>query len=178
MQRNPPDFLAPSDEYAEDVHGALLLRAERGLTAAIADAAALSHDLDAQALVAVLVRGGGARDREMALKAAVAKAQASLHAAEIASREALDRDVSLLCADLEAEIGDIEAKDPRYGGNPMCVVPTPDIKCFRIKSNYDYIMLGCDGVFEKLENKHVINAAWDANRCDFDQDAVLRKNVD
>ena len=75
-------------------------------------------------------------------------------------------------------IGDIEAKDPRYGGNPMCVIPTPDIKCFRIKSNYDYIMLGCDGVFEKLDNKNVINASWDANRCDFDQDEVLRKNVD
>lgn len=50
-------------------------------------------------------------------------------------------------------LGDIEAKDPRYGGNPNCVVATPDIKCFKIKSNYDFIILGCDGVFEKLDNK-------------------------
>jgi len=75
-------------------------------------------------------------------------------------------------------IGDIEAKDPRYGGNPKCVVPTPDIKCFKIRNNYDFILLGCDGVFEKLDNKQCINAAWEASRCDFDNDHVLAKNVD
>lgn len=75
-------------------------------------------------------------------------------------------------------IGDIEAKDPRYGGNPNCVVPTPDIKCFKIRSNYDFIILGCDGVFEKQDNKQIINAAWEASRCDFENDDVLRKNAD
>jgi len=75
-------------------------------------------------------------------------------------------------------IGDIEAKDPRYGGNPRCVVSTPDIKMFKIRPNYDFIMLGCDGVFEKLDNKAVISAIWDASRCEFDKDEVLRKNVD
>jgi protein phosphatase 2C family protein 2/3 len=50
-------------------------------------------------------------------------------------------------------IGDIEAKDIRYGGNPMCVIATPDIISFKIKSNFDYIILGCDGVFEKLNNQ-------------------------
>ena len=50
-------------------------------------------------------------------------------------------------------LGDIEAKDPRYGGNPNCVIASPDIKCFKIRSNYDFIILGCDGVFEKLDNK-------------------------
>jgi protein phosphatase 2C family protein 2/3 len=75
-------------------------------------------------------------------------------------------------------IGDIEAKDVRYGGNPKCVVAQPDIKSFKIKSNYDYIILGCDGVFEKLDNKQVINAAWDASRCDYKNDEVVRKNID
>jgi len=74
-------------------------------------------------------------------------------------------------------IGDIEAKDVRYGGNPKCVVATPDIKCFKIRNNYDFIVLGCDGVFEKLDNKAVINATWDASRCDI-EDEVIRKNVD
>ena len=58
------------------------------------------------------------------------------------------------------------------------MVPTPDIKSFKIKSNYDFIILGCDGVFEKLDNKDVINAAWDATACDFENDEVLRKNAD
>ena len=75
-------------------------------------------------------------------------------------------------------LGDIEAKDVRYGGNPMCVIATPDIKCFKIRNNYDFIILGCDGVFEKLDNTHVIKGSWQASRCDFDNDNVLRKNVD
>lgn len=49
-------------------------------------------------------------------------------------------------------IGDIEAKEPKYGGNPKVVIPTPDIKCFKIKNNYDFIVIACDGVFEKLNN--------------------------
>lgn len=53
--------------------------------------------------------------------------------------------------------GDIEAKVPKYGGNPMGVISTPDIKCFKIRNNYDYIVLCCDGVFEKLNNPDVIN---------------------
>ena len=75
-------------------------------------------------------------------------------------------------------LGDIEAKDTRYGGNPNCVVPTPDIKCFKIKSNYDFIILGCDGVFEKLDNKQVINSIWEASKSDYESDEVIRKNID
>jgi serine/threonine protein phosphatase PrpC len=75
-------------------------------------------------------------------------------------------------------IGDIEAKDPRYGGNPRCVVPTPDIKVFKINSSHDYIFLGCDGVFEKMNNIEVHQAIWQATECDFVNDKVLRNNVD
>jgi protein phosphatase 2C family protein 2/3 len=75
-------------------------------------------------------------------------------------------------------LGDIEAKDPRYGGNPNCVIATPDIKCFKIRSNYDFIILGCDGVFEKLDNKQVVNSIWEASKCDYENDEVIRKNID
>jgi protein phosphatase 2C family protein 2/3 len=74
-------------------------------------------------------------------------------------------------------IGDIEAKDPRYGGNPMGVIPTPDIKSFKIRNNYDFILLGCDGVFEKLDNKQCITAAWEASQANLNDD-VVRKNID
>jgi protein phosphatase PTC2/3 len=59
-------------------------------------------------------------------------------------------------------IGDIEAKDKRYGGNPEVVVPTPDIISFKIKSNYDFIALGCDGVFEKQSNTDIVQSVWKA----------------
>lgn len=75
-------------------------------------------------------------------------------------------------------IGDIEAKDVRYGGNPKCVIPTPEIKSFKIRNNYDFIILACDGVFEKMDNKQVMNAAWDAARVDYVNDDVVRKNID
>ena len=52
--------------------------------------------------------------------------------------------------------GDIEAKRTKYGGNPKVVIAPPDIKCFKIEDNYDFIILGCDGIFDKLENTHVV----------------------
>jgi protein phosphatase PTC2/3 len=58
--------------------------------------------------------------------------------------------------------GDIEAKRPKYGGNPKVVIAEPDIKAFKVLDNYDYILLACkckysnfvgDGVFDKLSNE-------------------------
>jgi len=40
--------------------------------------------------------------------------------------------------------GDIEAKLPRFGGNPNCVIAEPDIKAFLIKDDFDFIVLACN----------------------------------
>lgn len=61
-------------------------------------------------------------------------------------------------------IGDIEAKLPHLGGNPNVIIPTPDIKQFKIRNNFDYIMLGCDGIFEKLDNVDVNDCVWNATK--------------
>ena len=70
--------------------------------------------------------------------------------------------------------GDIEAKKPKYGGNPRVVIADPEVKAFQVQPNYDFILLACkitlsnlligDGVFDKLNNKEVLDAAWDAAR--------------
>lgn len=60
-------------------------------------------------------------------------------------------------------IGDIEAKDVRYGGNPDVVIAIPEIRAYKIKSNYDFIVIGCDGVFEKLNNTDICNKTWEAS---------------
>jgi protein phosphatase 2C family protein 2/3 len=57
--------------------------------------------------------------------------------------------------------GDIEAKRPRFGGNPNVIVCDPDIKCFKVQDNFDFIMIGCDGIFERLNNRDCIDAIWD-----------------
>lgn len=53
--------------------------------------------------------------------------------------------------------GDIEAKRPKYGGNPNVIVCDPDIKSFKIQDNFDFIMIGCDGIFERLNNRDCID---------------------
>ena len=52
-------------------------------------------------------------------------------------------------------IGDIEAKLEKYGGNPKVVVATPDIYEFRIKDHHDFIVLGTDGIFDKMSSEDV-----------------------
>ena len=49
--------------------------------------------------------------------------------------------------------GDIEAKRPKYGGNPNVIVCEPEIKSFKLKPNFDFFLIGCDGIFERMDNK-------------------------
>ena len=56
--------------------------------------------------------------------------------------------------------GDIEAKIPKYEGNPKVVIAEPDVTAFKIRNNYDFIVIGCDGIFDKLSNKDAIHLSW------------------
>lgn len=59
--------------------------------------------------------------------------------------------------------GDIEAKYAKYGGKAGVISADPEISQFSIKENaYDFIILGCDGIFEKLSSINVIDSAWSA----------------
>lgn len=60
--------------------------------------------------------------------------------------------------------GDIEAKKSQLGGNPNVVIAVPDIVEFKIKNNYDYIMLGWDGIFDKMTNKECNDTIWNTVR--------------
>lgn len=56
--------------------------------------------------------------------------------------------------------GDIEAKVPAYGGNPKVVIAIPEIIQFTIESQYDFIVLGWDGIFDKVPNHMIIKRIW------------------
>jgi protein phosphatase 2C family protein 2/3 len=58
--------------------------------------------------------------------------------------------------------GDIEAKRARYGGNPNVIVCDPEIRCFKIESHFDFILMGCDGIFDRLNNRDVVTQVWDS----------------
>jgi len=60
--------------------------------------------------------------------------------------------------------GDIEAKLVKYGGNPNAVIATPEIKVFKISDNHDFIVLACDGIYDKLSSRDVVKCVWESTR--------------
>jgi serine/threonine protein phosphatase PrpC len=57
-------------------------------------------------------------------------------------------------------IGDIKAKKKEFGGVPGTIINIPDIFVFEINCNDDFIVMGCDGIFDDLSNEEIVNAAW------------------
>ena len=58
--------------------------------------------------------------------------------------------------------GDIEAKNPKYGGKEGVVIAQPEISQFTLKNDFhDFIVLGCDGIFDRMTNQHVLDVTWD-----------------
>ena len=58
-------------------------------------------------------------------------------------------------------IGDVEAKKPQFGGNPNVVVPYPDIFCYNLKNdNIDFLLLGCDGIYDQMSSDEILDCAW------------------
>ena len=58
-------------------------------------------------------------------------------------------------------IGDPMAKLSKYGGNSKVVISEPDIFCFDlIKEDIDFLILGCDGIYDQLTSQEVLQCAW------------------
>jgi protein phosphatase 2C family protein 2/3 len=55
--------------------------------------------------------------------------------------------------------GDCLAKLEQYGGNPNVIISEPEIMVFDINNSTDYILLGSDGVFDKLTNEEIHTTA-------------------
>lgn len=51
--------------------------------------------------------------------------------------------------------GDCLAKLEQYGGNPKVIICDPEILTFEIGNSTDYILIGSDGVFDKLSNEDI-----------------------
>jgi len=57
--------------------------------------------------------------------------------------------------------GDIEAKFEKYGGNQNVLISKPEITTLKINKEHDFIVLGCDGIFDKLTNEDTIGVVWE-----------------
>ena len=53
--------------------------------------------------------------------------------------------------------GDIESKNELLGGKEGVVVATPDISEFDLNDDYNFIVIGCDGIFDVLSNWEIID---------------------
>ena len=58
--------------------------------------------------------------------------------------------------------GDVEAKVLKYGGNPNVVIATPEVKQFQITNEHDFLILACDGIFDKLTNEESVQCVWNS----------------
>lgn len=56
--------------------------------------------------------------------------------------------------------GDVEGKLVELGGNPKVLVSTPDISSLPINDQLDFVVLACDGVFDKLDDKDINELVW------------------
>ncbi|CAD8178547.1 unnamed protein product [Paramecium octaurelia] len=77
--------------------------------------------------------------------------------------------------------GDIEAKNEQFGGKPNVVIAQPDIKIFRITNQHDFIVLGCDGIFDKMNSQEVIDEIWSdlkKNKDNYNLHAQISSAVD
>ena len=53
-------------------------------------------------------------------------------------------------------LGDIETKDENFGGKKGVVVAEPDISEFDLNDDFNFIVIGCDGIFDVLSNSEII----------------------
>ena len=57
--------------------------------------------------------------------------------------------------------GDVVAKRPEYNGKPGVIVAVPDVFEYNVAGlETDFVILCCDGVFDRLENPDVTRLVW------------------
>ena len=52
--------------------------------------------------------------------------------------------------------GDIQAKDERFGGNKTAIIALPDITEIELDNEYNFIVMGSDGIFDVLKNEELL----------------------
>jgi len=49
----------------------------------------------------------------------------------------------------------------KYGGNPRVLIAKPEITYFEISDVHDFIVMGSDGIFDKLNNEQISDCFWE-----------------
>ena len=66
-------------------------------------------------------------------------------------------------------VGDAEGKIEEIGGNKNVLVSSPDIYKYNLdKDDIDFFILGCDGIYDQLSSKDILDCAWN----------IINNNID
>ena len=57
-------------------------------------------------------------------------------------------------------IGDLKAKKKEYGGLTGNIIGVPDVFIYDYNASSDFMIMGCDGIFDDLSNEDIVKAAW------------------
>jgi protein phosphatase 2C family protein 2/3 len=57
-------------------------------------------------------------------------------------------------------VGDYEAKVTKWGGNPRVIVAEPEIREFKINDDCDFIVMGSDGVYDRMNSEEIVSSIW------------------
>lgn len=80
---------------------------------------------------------------------------------------------------ISRSIGDIDTKIYELGGIPDVIIAVPEIKIFKIHSDTDFILLGSDGIFERLDKREVVRiVAESAESFDGETHEKLAKGIE
>ena len=60
--------------------------------------------------------------------------------------------------------GDCMAKMEKYGGNPKCIVADPEIFTVNIDDDLDFILIGSDGIFDRISTEDTAQIVLDEAR--------------
>jgi len=61
-------------------------------------------------------------------------------------------------------IGDYYVKLPAFGGKAGALSSEPCIKTFMINDKTDFLILGCDGIYDNLENERILHKIWQSKK--------------
>ena len=56
---------------------------------------------------------------------------------------------------ISRSFGDARSKLYDLNGNPNTIICEPEINEFKITNEHDFIVIGSDGIFDKLENEKI-----------------------
>jgi protein phosphatase 2C family protein 2/3 len=54
----------------------------------------------------------------------------------------------------------LESKITSFGGNPKVLITKPSITTLKLNKKSDFILIGCDGIFDNLDNENILRLIW------------------